>query len=71
MNVLNYLNKAIDNFFDFIDPIPKQYSMNKNVAAYIIQNAYRRYLIRKYFNHMKNCIKTTEIVVIEKKGWFS
>jgi hypothetical protein len=73
MNFLHSFNNAVDNFFDYIDPI-QCYTMSPDYAAHIIQRAYRKHLIRKYFKHLKHCIpptKESEVQVQIKRGWFS
>lgn len=68
------MNKAVDNLFDYIDPI--QGTMNKDYAAFVIQRAYRKHLIRKYFNHLKYCMPmsstqaSTQTTKEKSKGWF-
>lgn len=68
MNFLNSLNNALDRFFDYIDPI-KSCQMSPDYAAYVIQHAYRKHLIRKYFNHLKHCTPNDKSKI--KTGWFS
>lgn len=67
MNFLNSLNTTVDRFFDYIDPI-QSYTMSPDYAAHIIQRAFRKHLIRKYFKHMKHCSPQESKI---KKGWFS
>ena len=73
MNFLNSLNNAVDQLFDYIDPIIP-HTMSPDYAAFIIQKAYRKHLIQKYFKHMKHCAPSQNISQMqhqEKKGWFS
>ena len=71
MNFLNSFNTAIENFFDYIDPLTP-YTMSPDYAAFIIQKAYRKHLVRKYFKHLKHCTPSDSKIKTQiKKGWFS
>ena len=70
MNILNSLHNAMENFMDYIDPIDG-YKMTSDYAAFVIQKAYRRHLVRKYFNHLKHCTPIREPKEPSiQKGWF-
>jgi hypothetical protein len=47
----------LNHIFDFFTLY--EYSMTPNHAAYIIQQAYRKHLIRKYFKILKQQTKTS------------
>ncbi len=66
MNFLNSFNNAIDKFFDYIDSYN---AMSPDYAAFVIQTAYRRHLVRKYFKLLKHCPPEPESNI--SSGWFS
>lgn len=64
MKLLHTLNNMLDNFLDYLLPIDN--TMSPECAAYIIQLAYRKHLIRKYFKSLKKQTAPYE----HKTGWF-
>lgn len=71
MIFFNSLNNVVDRLFDYIDPI-ECHTMSPNYAAYVIQHAYRKHLIKKYFKHLKYCVpftKSNEQIKINS-SWF-